>query len=78
MEENAITPSMVNEIMSIPAEDIAKISEEVIEATKVTNKASEELVHLSSCLSDFANTHETYQERASHVRNQMRNIASRL
>lgn len=76
--ENAITPAMVNEMTKVPVDEITKLSEEVIEATKITGQAAEELTHLSNCLSDFAQTHEEYQKKAKHVRNQMRYLASHI
>lgn len=78
MENNAITPQLVNEITAIPIEEITKLSEEVMESTKITSRASEELVHLSKCLADFSETHEMYQKRAKHVRDQMRYLSSHI
>lgn len=78
MDGNAITPQMVSEIKNIPAEEIAKLSEDVITATKITNQATEELQHLSQCLADFTDTHEKYQKKASLVRNQMRYLSSHM
>ncbi len=78
MDNEAITPQMVNEIKGVPPEDIAKLSENVIEATKVTNRATEELKHLSNCLADFTQTHDEYQKKASQVRNQMRYLSSHM
>lgn len=76
--ENAITPQQITELKSIPPKDIAKLSEDIIEATQVTSKATEELDHLSHCLSDFSQTHDEYQKKAKHVKNQMRYISSHI
>ena len=78
MEDNAITPAMVNNVKNYPVEDITKLSESVIEATQITNQANEELDHLSDCLSDFAVTQEKYQKKSKTVRNQMRYLASHM
>lgn len=79
MEDNGIiTPQAVNQIVSAPVEEIMALSENVVEATKVTSKANEELDHLSTCLADFASTHEDYQKKTTTVRNQMRYLASHM
>ena len=78
MEERSITPADVTAIKTASPEDIVSMSETVIEATNLTNKANEELKHLSNCLADFAETNDKYQKNVSHVRNQMRCLAKNL
>ena len=77
-ETKAITPQQITELQSVPPEEIAKMSEDVIEATQVTSRANDELDHLSNCLADFAQTHDEYMKKSKHVKNQMRYISSHM
>ena len=78
MEENAITASTVNEIKNISPEEIAEVSKNVIEATNVTHRATEELDHLNACLADFTQTHDEYQKKAKIARDRMRYLSSHI
>lgn len=78
MENNKITPADVTNINIATADEIAKVSEDVIEATSMTGRAADELQHLSSCLADFSETHERYQKNVKHVKNQMSYLSRHL
>jgi len=76
--DNAITTKQVAEITTASPEDISRLSDAVIDATNLTNKANDELDHLSVCLADFADTQEKYQKKVKHVRNQMSFLTRRM
>lgn len=78
MENNAITPQAITEIAKMEPEEIATMSENVIQATNMGNKTIDELDHLSQCLSDFTETHERYQKISKIVKDKMRYIGSHL
>ena len=76
--DQAITPQQITNLNKVPPEEIAKLSEDVIDATREMGKANEELDHLSNCLSDLAQTHDEYQKKTKHVKNQMRYLSNHL
>jgi len=78
MENNAITPQVITDLAKMQPDEIAKMSESVIEATNIGNRTVDELDHLSRCLSDFTETHERYQKACKTVKNKMRYIGSHL
>lgn len=78
MEDKAIMPNDVTAINAASPEEIAKVSESIIAATNITNKAADELQHLSNCLADFSETHERYQKNVKHVKGQMSYLSRHL
>lgn len=78
MENTAITPQAVTQITTLQPEDIASLSEQVMDATKMGNRAADELDNLSRCMSDFVEVQERYNKTAQTVRNQMRYINNHL
>ena len=76
--EQAITPQQITNLNKVPPEEIAKLSEDVMDATRVMSNANEELDHLSNCLADLAQTHDEYCKKTKHVKNQMRYLGSHL
>lgn len=75
---NAITPQTITELKQVPPEQIAKISEEVLEADRVIHKANEELEHLSACINNLSITKSQYDEVSGKVKKQMRQIVTKL
>ena len=78
MEETAITPKTITELKQVTPEEIASISEEVLEADKVMHQTTDELEHLSACLSNLSVTKDKYDEVSGKVKKQMRGMVTRL
>jgi len=78
MEETAITPKTITELKQVTPEEIALISEGVLETDKVMTQATEELEHLSACLSNLSYTKDKYDETSGKVKKQMRSLMPRL
>ena len=78
MENNAITPQTVTQLTSLQPEEIASLSEEVMDATQLGNRAVDELDHLSKCMNDFVEVQDRYYKTVKKVKNQMRYVNSHL
>lgn len=78
MENNAITPQAVTQLTALPPDEIASLSEQVMDATKVGNRAVDELDNLSKCMSDFVEVQDRYHKVAQKVKNQMRYVNRHL
>ena len=78
MEETAITPKTITELRQVTPEEIAAISEGVLETDKVMTHTNEELEHLSACLHNLSITKHKYDEISGKVKKQMRSIVTQL
>lgn len=78
MENNAITPQAVTQLTTLQPDEIASLSEQVMDATRVGNQAVEELDNLSKCMSEFVEVQERYCKAAKKVRSQMRYVNNHL
>ena len=77
-EESAITPKTITELRQVTPEEIACISEGVLETDKVMTHTTEELEHLSACLHNLSITKDKYDEISGKVKKQMRTIVTQL
>ncbi len=80
MEDNgSIIPAQaMNAIAGAKPDEIAAMAESVVEATRTTSQAADELENLSRCIADFSETHERYQKNVKHVKNQMRYLSAHI
>jgi hypothetical protein len=75
---DTIVPKQVTELRAVPAEDINKMADQVLEATLCVNRSNEALEDLSASLVAFKKAKDTYDRMAPQVKQQMRNIVTRL
>lgn len=78
MENNAITPQAVTQLTTLQPDEIASVSEQVMDATRIGNRTVDELDNLSRCMSEFVEVQERYYKVAKKVRNQMRYVNNHL
>jgi len=79
MEETvAITPKTITELKQVTPDEISQISEAVLEADKIMQHSTEELEHLSACLSGLSYTKDKYDEASKKVKTQMRGLVTRI
>ena len=78
MEETAITPKTITELKQVSPEDIAQISENVLEADRIMGQTTDELEHLSACLHNLSITKNKYDEVTGKVKKQMRQIVTKI
>lgn len=75
---NAITPRVVRDVSQMRPEEIADVSDKVMEATQLGNQTVDELDNLDRCLGEFSVTQERYQKASKRVRDKMRYLVNHL
>lgn len=78
MEDHAITPRTITELKQVAPEEIAAISEGVLETNKVMGQCADEMEELSQSLYDLSATKERYDKISKQVKGQMRGIFTKL
>ena len=76
--EKAITAKVIRDVSQMRPDEIADVSEKVIEATQIGNQAADELDNLNRNIGDFMVTQERYQKSAKKVRDRMRYLVNHL
>lgn len=78
LEDKAITPKTITELKQVTPDEISSLAENVMEADKVMTQSTEELEHLSACLSNLSATKDKYDRVGSQVKKQMRALVTRV
>lgn len=77
-DETTIAPAQITELRAVPAEEINKMADQILEAAHSMNRTNEAMEDLSASLYELKKAKDAYDEMAPQVKAQMRSLTTRL
>lgn len=77
-EETTIVPAQITELRAVPAEEINKMADQILEAAHNMNRTNEAMEDLHQSLFKLAEAKDSYDKIAPKVKKQMRDLTTRL